>query len=72
MTVDEMMELYVDEFIEQLAEEFMKEHGGIGSDEVDAAIRRYAEEHKGVYGMDDYDDLQRRFGDELTKNRYFG
>ena len=70
--LEKLLELYVDEFIVNLAQEFMKEHGGIDGDEVDEAIKKYAEAHEGVYGMDNYDDLQRWFGDELAKYRYFG
>lgn len=68
--LNKLIEMYVGDFIEELARMYMDDE--IDSDEVDNTIRKYTEANKGVYGFDDYDDLQRQFGDILNDHHYFG
>ncbi len=69
MSTNKLLELYVDEFISELVAMFMD--GDIDSDKVEKIIKKYSKAHEGVYGLDDYDDLQRMFGDELKEKGYF-
>ena len=68
--IDELIEMFVGDFIEEVARMFMDEE--IDSDEADNTIRMYTEAYQGVYGYDDYDDLQRQFNEELREHHFFG
>lgn len=62
---EELMDLYVDEFIKTLVEMFVNNE--IDQDEVDTLINRYAISHEGVYLHDDEERLQHEFTEEYIR-----
>ena len=65
---EKLLELFTTDFVFELAEMFVwgQPERAVSSEEVDKIIADYS-----IANGKDYDDIQRMFGDELSRRHYF-